>query len=297
MNYRHAFHAGNFADVMKHAVLSLILEHLKKKDKPFRVVDTHAGAGLYCLSHEAASRAGEWRNGIARIHAAVGDGHLPPDVRELLSPYLSAIASAAQGANLQTPSVQPLIYPGSPVIARTFMRPGDRLIANELHEADGALLKKHFARDRQVSVMHQDAWLVLKATLPPKERRGVVLVDPPFEQPGEFDRLVEGIRAATRRFATGIYVLWYPLKDPGRVSAFHRAMLETGLPRLLDAQLIVRAPGPGRHRSAALYGSGLLLHNPPYGLDSALEILLPALAEVLGGSDAGADVTWLSQDA
>lgn len=311
MNYRHAFHAGNFADVMKHAVLALIVEYLRKKDKPFRVIDTHAGAGLYDLTADAAARGGEWQAGIGRLREAAAAARLGP-ATDLLAPYLAAVDACNPAAGPVTgfvdepgdggPGDRPggglTCYPGSPLVARHLMRPDDRMVVNELHPEDGLLLDRHFARDRQVKVLHQDAWAVLKATLPPKERRGVVLIDPPFEVPGEFDRLCDGLIAASRRFASGIYMIWYPLKNRADVSAFHERIAATGLPRLLVAALAIRAPGAGRHRTAALYGSGLLIHNPPYGLDAALETLLPVLAGILGEDEsAKGELTWLRGEA
>jgi len=287
MNYRHAYHAGNFADVAKHAILTLIIEHLKKKAKPFRVIDTHAGLGLYDLSRSEATRSPEWREGIARVRQSLAASEFPFEAAGLIAPYMAAI----DGFNANNELV---CYPGSPCLARALMRPDDRLVANELHLDDYANLSDQFARDRQTSVMNHDAWAVLKALLPPKERRGVILVDPPFEDPGEFDRLVDGLMTATRRFANGIYMLWYPMKDQHATFTFTSKIAATGLPKLLQAALTIRPPGPGQHRSGALYGSGLIIHNPPFGLDSALRILLPPLAQIMSQDGRGdAEVIWL----
>ena len=272
MNYRHAFHAGNFVDVMKHAVLALVIEYLKKKDKPFCMIDTHAGIGCYDLESDEARRSGEAKDGIGRLLAARSE--MAEDLSKLLAPYIQAVSACnPNGGNRW--------YPGSPKVARVLMRACDRLLVNELHPHDNADLRLHFARDRQTAVLAQNGWQVLKSSLPPKERRGVILVDPPFEQPGEFQRLVEGLSEATRRFATGIYLLWYPIKNDRAVSAFTSSVMGLGLSRLVKAEMYVRAPGPGRHRASALYGSGLLIHNAPYGLIPALEVVLPALANIL----------------
>jgi len=278
MNYRHIFHAGNFVDVMKHSILALVIEHLKKKNKPFRVIDTHAGIGCYDLSGDEAQRGGEARSGIGRLYDAIDT--MPADLRDLLAPYFKALESC-------NPDGQGRWYPGSPKIARALMRDNDRLIANELHPDDNAILRQHFVRDRQAKILSQDAWVFLKSSLPPKERRGVILIDPPFEQPGEFDRLIKGLSAGTRRFATGIYLLWYPIKDKQKVSLFMDTAMLLGLPNLISAEMYVRQPGPGRHKSSALYGSGLLIHNAPYGLVPALRMLLPALANILADHNEG----------
>ncbi len=184
MNYRHAYHAGNFADVVKHAVLALVIEHLKLKPAPFRVIDTHAGIGVYDLTSEAAQKTGEWREGIGRLMAA----KLSPAAAEVLAPYLDIVRRLNPGGAL-------VRYPGSPLLARELMRADDRLVVNELHPEDQDELKRHFAHDPQVRVMALDAWTALKALLPPPERRGVMLIDPAFEQTGELDaprRRIEG---------------------------------------------------------------------------------------------------------
>lgn len=283
MNYRHAFHAGNFADVLKHAVLALIIHHLKRKEAPFRVIDTHAGRGLYRLDGGPAERTGEWRDGIGRIIGTAAEP-LPAAVGDVLAPYVEAIRSENIGDRLTS-------YPGSPRIARTLMRRSDRLIVNELHPEDHAALDKLFARDTQTKVMHLDGWTALKALLPPKERRGVVLVDPPFEQPGELARLSEGLGEALSRFATGTYLLWYPVKDLKPIARFHRAVTELGAAKVLDAALFVRPP----RNPHVLTGTGLVICNPTYGLHQALEVLLPFLADRLAQAEGGGyALDWLA---
>ena len=279
MNYRHAFHAGNFADVMKHAVLALIITHLKAKPKPFRVIDTHAGIGVYDLSSEEAARTSEWRDGIARLAAAAKTDQLG-ELAPLLAPYLSVVDHLQDGDTLHR-------YPGSPALARALLRRDDRLIANELHAQDSTLLRRNLGRDSRIKVLSHDGWSVLKSTLPPKERRGVIVIDPPFEQPGEFDRMVRALGDAVRRFATGIYLLWYPLKDERAVARFKHDVAETGLPRLLAAELTIRAPGAGQTAGKVLFGSGLLIHNPPFGLHQSLTTLLPGLAGLLALEGSG----------
>ena len=272
MNYRHAFHAGNFADVMKHAILALVIEHLKLKPAPFRVIDTHAGTGRYALDAVAATKSGEWRDGIGRLLS----GPIPADVAQTLAPYLDAVRSANPNMS-DAPNAFPAVYPGSPLIARSLLRRGDNLVANELHPADHAELARHFAGDPQTKVMALDAWTAMKSLLPPKERRGVVLVDPPFEEPGEFHRLADGLRDATRRFETGIYLLWYPIKDPKRIRSFRARLADLGIGKLAVAELWIRKPV----NPDLLNGCGLAIVNPPYLLGEKLDVLLPFLADRL----------------
>ena len=221
MNYRHIYHAGNFADVVKHAVLALVIEKLKLKDAGFRVIDTHAGTGSYDLSSEKAQKTGEWRAGIGRL---IGPDAAPIQgpAATLLKPYLDVVRGLNSGGGVTR-------YPGSPRLARALLRPQDRLVVNELHREDSISLKGAFARDKLTQVMDLDGWIALKALLPPPERRGVVLVDPPFEEPGEFERMSVALGEAVRRFATGVFILWYPNTDQGHVRAFKRRLAESGL--------------------------------------------------------------------
>jgi 23S rRNA (adenine2030-N6)-methyltransferase len=282
MNYRHAYHAGNFADVLKHAVLALVIEHLKQKPSPFRVIDTHAGAGLYELGSEESQKTGEWGEGIGRIFGA----GLPPAVAAILAPYLAVIASENPAGKLER-------YPGSPLIARRLLRRGDTLIANELHDDDSAILKDFFAGDPQTKVLGLDGWTALKSLLPPKERRAVVLIDPPFEEAGEFERIVYGLANAARRFATGTVVIWYPIKDARAVARFHRDVRELGLSKLYLAELSIRATAVKGELSA----SGLIVFNPPFTLPAKLGELVPFLASRLAqGRGAACRLEWLSGD-
>lgn len=283
MNYRHAYHAGNFADVLKHAVLALVIEHLKLKPFPFRLIDTHAGCGVYDLASAEAAKTGEWKDGIGRIFAT----DLPPSVAEILAPYLSVIAE-------ENPSGKIVRYPGSPLVARRLMRRGDALIANELHPEDAAELKQLFARDPQAKVLALDGWTALKSLLPPKERRGVVLIDPPFEEAHEYGRLAEGLANAARRFATGTVMLWFPIKDERAVSRFYRELRELELAKLCLVELRVCAPSAGGGLSAC----GLVILNPPYTLTAKLAELAPFLAARLArGKGAASRFEWLSSDA
>ena len=213
MNYRHAYHAGNFADVVKHVVLSRIIEYLKRKDAPFRVIDTHAGIGLYDLSSDEAGKTGEWLDGIGRIAGKA----FSAEVTALLAPYLDAAGLSDAGGAIES-------YPGSPLIARRLFRKQDRLFAIELHPEDAAELRQLFAGDIQTRVLELDGWLALGAQLPPKERRGLVLVDPPFEESGEFDRMADALTRAYHRWPGGIYALWYPIKSMDEVAAFRERL-------------------------------------------------------------------------
>jgi 23S rRNA (adenine2030-N6)-methyltransferase len=280
MNYRHSFHAGNFADVLKHIVLSRIIEYLKLKDKAFRVIDTHAGSGIYALSEGDAARTGEWHGGIEKLLNA----KLGADVSELVLPYLRAVQAQDCSGSLKT-------YPGSPKITRYLLRKQDRLTAIELHPKDAKLLAKAFDSDFQTRVIELDGWLSLGAHVPPKEKRGLVLIDPPFEEPGEFERMSEGVRKAHGRWPGGIYALWYPVKDRRAVAKFQGALAESGIAKILRAELMIR----GASAELRLDGCGMIVVNPPFVLEAELRTILPALAQSLG-QDAGAGfrLDWIA---
>ncbi len=264
MNYRHAFHAGNFADVVKHAVLARILVHLGEKPQPFRVIDTHAGAGLYDLAGPDATRTGEWRGGIGRLTGTP----LAAPVRVLLGPYLDAVAKLNPDGELRH-------YPGSPLIALSLMRPQDRLIACELEPDAAASLRSHLHPDKRAKAIAIDGFVALNAYVPPKERRGLVLIDPPFERPNEFGRLGQCLIDAHRKWATGIYVAWYPRKDLSAVKTLINQIKRSGIAKVLLAELDVG------NDATRLAGTGLLIINPPWRLDEELAQLLPALADAL----------------
>ena len=281
MNYRHAYHAGNFADVLKHIVLTRVIEYLKKKPAPFRVIDTHAGIGRYDLNSVLADKTGEWHQGILPLTKA----SLTPDVQHLLNPYLTAVGA-------ENPDGELRYYPGSPKIAAYLLRANDRLIANELHPEDLDHLKRLFAGSMRVKVMGLDGWTVLKAVLPPKERRGVTLIDPPFENPGEFGRLAQALRDHHRRFATGTLILWYPIKDRAGIKSFHRQIKALDVNRCLTCELAVDTV----NKDGPVRSSGLVVVNPPYTLADELQDLLPALCTTLGHSAAARyNVSWLTR--
>ncbi|WP_243371180.1 23S rRNA (adenine(2030)-N(6))-methyltransferase RlmJ [Microvirga solisilvae] len=272
MNYRHAFHAGNFADVMKHALLVRVLAYLQRKETPLRVIDTHAGIGLYDLTADEAERTGEWVEGVGRL-----DEPFSPQVEEILAPYRKVIADV-RARHGQT------IYPGSPGIVRELLRRQDRGVFVELHPADVEVLSEAFNEVSNLKVMHLDGWTALNALIPPKEKRGLVLIDPPYEKTGELERLGTELLAALRKWETGVYAGWYPIKDVGAVDAVV-ARLNKESPRPgLRLELYVEDPrDPSR-----LNGSGLFVINPPWSLKDEAEILLPALAERLSRSGYGA---------
>lgn len=283
MNYRHAYHAGNFADVVKHAAFARLVEYLKLKDKAFRVIDTHAGTGLYDLSSEEAQKTGEWLGGIGRLL----DAKLSPEAQALLAPYLEAVKSVNPQGSLKK-------YPGSPLILRHLLRPQDRLSAIEFHPKDFERLKAKFAGDFQVRTIELDGWLALGAHLPPKEKRGLVLVDPPFEEKGEFDRLVDGLVRAHRRWPGGIYALWYPIKDRAAVKDFRERLRVSGIPKILDLSFEIRPPS----REELFDGSGLVVVNPPFVFEREMRVLLPELKKALAEDPkARWSVEWLAGEA
>jgi len=265
MNYQHAFHAGNFADVHKHVVLTRILEHLRAKPAPFRVIDSHAGAGRYDLLGPEATRSPEWHDGIERLWRATRAAP-DRDAAALLKPYLDAVAAQNAGGELRH-------YPGSPLIAKGLLRTPDRLIACETEPRAAACLKAALRGDSRVKVLAIDGWMAVNANVPPKERRGVVLIDPPYEAADDFTRLVGALGEAHRKWPTGIYLLWYPIKERAAADALARRLRRLDPAKALRCEIAL-----GRPRAAAgLTGSGLVVVNPPYTLERDLKILLPVL--------------------
>lgn len=280
MNYRHAYHAGNHADVLKHVVLARLIEHMKKKDKPFRVVDAHAGIGLYDLAGLEAGKTGEWEAGIGKLVEPFG-----AEVEALLAPYRAVIADLNPQGGLRH-------YPGSPELALRLMRAGDRLVANELHPQDAIALERQYLHDPRCDVTSMDAETCLKARLPPPERRGVILVDPPYEARTEAEKTVRMLEHGVRRFAPGVFVVWYPMKADQTAETVLAGARDVGLPGTLKVQMRVREAFSG----GGLAGSGLVILNAPWKLDDELRILVPALAARLGlGSWGRAEVEWLNK--
>ncbi len=260
MNYRHAYHAGNFADCTKHALLVWLLRALARKPAPFAVLDTHAGAGRYGLTGDA-ERTGEWRAGIARLL------HDPPPP---LADYVELVERLG-------------LYPGSPVLARALLRPGDRLVCCELHPEDAAALKRGFARDPAVAVHARDGWGALSALLPPAAKRGLVLIDPPYEQPGEHARVAEAFATVARRFPAAIVVAWHPIKHRAPVRALHEAVRLAGVRDVAAVELWLREPTD----PARLNGNGLLVRHPPFRWAEEWPALLAALLDRLSERDPG----------
>lgn len=278
MNYRHAFHAGNHADVFKHAVLASCLALLQKKPAPFAYIDTHSGLGLYDLHGDEAGRTGEYQQGIARIWQA-------KDAPACLSGYLELIKHMQTDAKLR-------FYPGSPEVARCLSREQDRLQLNEKHPDDGQQLKENMRRDRRVTVHLGDGWHVPKALLPTEQKRLLMLIDPPFEQEDELQRCVQALKEAIGRMRQAIVLIWYPIKDQAQLKSFYRALENSGVPKLLLAELLVHeANDAGR-----LAGSGMAICNAPWGLEDELKQLLPWLAQKLQQSQAGHTLKWLIAD-
>ncbi|WP_295814843.1 23S rRNA (adenine(2030)-N(6))-methyltransferase RlmJ [uncultured Nitratireductor sp.] len=272
MNYRHAYHAGNFADVVKHAVLVRIVEYLKHKDKAFRVIDTHAGIGLYDLTSQEAQKTGEWRDGIGRLV----DANVDNETANLLNPLLAAVHAVNQDGSIQH-------YPGSPCLVRHLLRKQDRLTAIELHPQDAACLKQTFSGDFQTRVIELDGWLALGGHLPPKEKRGLVLIDPPYEKEDEFERIVARLRKAHARWPGGIYAIWYPIKKHETIKAFRDNLAGSGIADTIDIRLELRAPST----EPQLDGTGMIVVNPPFVLHEEMNVLLPVLARILGDSEEG----------
>ena len=277
MNYRHAFHAGNFADVIKHIVLVRILTYLQDKPAAFRVIDTHAGAGRYDLTGEEAQRSGEWLTGIARVMQARFSEAASP----LVAPYLDIIRAFNPPRELKA-------YPGSPLIVRALLRPQDRLTACELEPKARKQLIGALRRDSQARVVDLDGWTALPAFVPPKERRGLVLIDPPYEDKDEFTRLADGFTEAFSKWPTGSYLLWYPAKSRRATDALARHVAEVAASGATPGKCLrLEFSAAPQAADSALVSAGLLLVNPPWMLMAELKAILPELEKPLGQGGAG----------
>ena len=283
MNYQHAFHAGNFADVHKHIVLTRVLEYLRQKPAPFRVVDTHAGAGRYDLLEQQAARSGEWRDGIERLFAAPRSGAVGTDsAQALVAPYLDIVAALNPGGTLR-------LYPGSPLIVKALLRRQDRLIACELEPGAAASLQVVLHGDARAKALAIDGWMALFANIPPKERRGLIVIDPPYEEGVEFTRLFDTLAQAHRKWASGLYLLWYPIKAREAPDALARRLRRLPVPKILRCELSIAPP----RAEGALAGSGLIIVNPPFPLERELRVILPVLRRLLAPMGAYR-LDWLS---
>lgn len=270
MNYHHAYHAGNFADVVKHAILTTLANALSHKDTPFCYLDTHAGEGVYDLSSSSSQKTKEYEQGIGLLMRQ-------PNPPEAILPYLNIIKTINHHQN------KLLIYPGSPSLVRHCLRPQDRMLLAELHPKTYDTLKTIFRSDKQVSVHLIDGYQALKAFLPPKERRGLILIDPPYENPKELSQIASLLPTALKRFETGVYAIWYPIKDRPPVERFHRIIKQTVTRPMLVAELSIYPETTPQH----LNGCGLLIINPPWQVDEQIKSYLPWLWSTLSPHQQG----------
>ncbi len=281
LSYRHGFHAGNHADVLKHTTLVACLRAMRAKETPLLYVDTHAGAGSYALREGFAAQNDEWAGGVERLAAFAGNENPPPVVAD----YLAAVIGPGGAQAMER-------YPGSPAIAAAWLRPQDRLALFELHPSDYGPLSAMFSGDRRARVVNADGFSGLRGTLPPPSRRALVLIDPSYELAADYECAIEALREALRRFATGVYAVWYPLLERPEAKALPRRLMDLAAeagPRgaaALDARLRVRGSRPGERGMA---GSGLVVFNPPWRLADGLREALPYLARALGDD---ADASW-----
>ncbi len=285
MNYRHAYHAGNHADVLKHVVLARALVHMGRKVKEYCVVDAHAGIGVYDLEGVEAGKTLEWQGGVGRLIDAAGGALVLEDAaaEALLEPWREAVAAVNEGGGLRR-------YPGSPEVAARLSRPHDRLVFNELHGQDFETLSAQYARDRRVRATREEAGVAVKANLPPAERRGIVLIDPPYERGDDADRALTMLRQGYKRFATGCFMLWYPVTGDGLSDRLVAAAAGEGMARMLVVELLVRPVTI----NGGLAGSGLIIVNPPWPLADELPVLAPALAQRLRQGEPAWKVQWLT---
>lgn len=272
MNYRHIYHAGNFADVMKHLALCLIIDHLKKKDAPFCVIDAHGGIGLYDLQSIEALKTREYEAGIGKFQDI--------DSHHDFSVYFDWVKNDLSHGH----------YPGSPLLAARMLRGSDRLIANELHPEDVLTLQDTLGRDQNIRVTNMDAYECIRANIPPKEKRGIVLIDPPFEKTDEFQTLIKQMEEWKKRFANGIFLLWYPIKAHLAIGGLKDAATSLGLPRTWCVETLMHP----RTSEGSFNGSGLILFNAPYQIPERYDALLPLLKDRMGLHETTS--SWLVSD-
>lgn len=276
LSYRHSFHAGNHADVVKHIVQSLIIESLKEKERPFLYLDTHAGAGRYQLNSAHAQRTGEYLEGIARIWQQA-------ETPDLLMPYLSAVQAYNPDNRLRC-------YPGSPLIAQYLLRPQDKLQLTELHSSDFQLLRNEFHQEKRVHFEQADGYQQLKAKLPPPSRRALILIDPSYELKTDYSLVIDAIQQGYKRFATGIYGLWYPVIFRQKIKKLCRGLQTTGIRHILQIELAILPDSENRGMTA----SGMLIINPPWKLEQQMKSLLPWLhARLVPAGTGHTTVSWL----
>ena len=274
LSYRHGFHAGNFADVLKHSLITLVISALKQKDKPFVYIDTHAGAGKYSFKSEFAQKTTEYQAGIGKLWA---QQTIPEEMKD----YLSAVRAENTGKQL-------VRYPGSPQLVRRLVRAQDRLQLSELHSSDFEILHGLFAQDKQVSIAKEDGLLMLEKKLPPIQKRGFILIDPSYEVKSDYKQVVDALVKAHRHFATGIYALWYPVIDRELTERLLLGLKETGMPKQLRIEHAITKDGAVRGMTA----SGMLFINPPWQLASQARTFLPWLNQVLTDEQGQWQVEW-----
>lgn len=275
LSYRHAYHAGNHADLLKHAVWCYVIDYLRQKEKPFALYDSHAGGGEYPLAAAATAQQQEYRNGIARLLTS-------PNPPPALHPYLKQVRE-------YNPPDTFTIYPGSPALARQQLRPGDQLFLCERHPAELAALEQRYGADRQVIIDNADGFQQLSARLPPTQRRGAILIDPSYEIKQEYETAPAALQRAWRRFRTGCYLLWYPVVERRRARYLIQQMINSAIPRQLWLELAIQ----GDQRGHGMSASGLIVINPPWPLAAAFSEALPWLQQQLGRSDGHWRCEWL----
>lgn len=283
MNYRHHFHAGNFADVVKHVLLTGLLAALRRKDAPFCYVDTHAGCGIYDLGASAAQRTLEFKSGLGRLKAATTEAPVP-----WVADFLAAVTALGHERG-------GFWYPGSPWLAQQALRSGDRALLMELHPEDAGLLRQHLARHDNVAIHERDAYEGLTALIPPKEKRGLVLIDPPYEEErDDYAPVVKLLQKAHAKWPTGMYAIWFPIKDRHAITRFYRRLRDSGIPKLLTTELCVLPPD----NRLGLNGTGMVIVNPPWQFDADCRKLLAWLTPVLSDhKQAEWTVEWLAREA
>ncbi len=279
LSYRHSFHAGNHADVLKHTVQSLIIESLNEKEKAFLYLDTHSGAGRYQLTSAESEKTGEYLEGIARIWAA-------SERPEILAPYLDIVEKLNPDGELR-------YYPGSPLLAKELLRRQDQLTLTELHPSDYPRLVEEFARDRRAEVLKEDGFQQLKSKLPPTSRRGFILIDPPYEMKSDYEAVVSGIVEGYKRFATGIYAIWYPVVSRKQIDQLVEGLRETGIRKILQIELAVLPDSEERGMTA----SGMIVINPPWKLEAQMQTVMPWLYQTLVPEDQGhTRIQWITPE-
>ena len=269
LSYRHGFHAGNFADVLKHTVLVHMLEYMTQKDKPLRIIDTHAGAGVYKLNGPQAQKNREFDNGIGQLW----DCKQPP----------AAIARLLDLVHKVNSNTQLQLYPGSPLIAQTLMRPIDRLYLHELHPADFQFLRDCMRDDKRVKVLHEDGFAGMQALLPPPDRRALVLLDPSYEVKNDYQVLVKQVVQAHKRFATGTFAIWYPVVLRQRIDEMELALKKSGIKNIQLMEFGLQPDNPEH----GMTSSGMIVINPPWTLWRAMEETLPWLVQTLSDDGKG----------